>query len=116
MENAARKAWNEANASGRNYNFLTGEEMPKAVARLGNYVPQDKVEKSWEPGVGNGSFKSVWASASQRQKDEWMGLVNGEGQRSPVEYLWKLWNSGGIDGVKHQDDIRTILDVYQRFN
>ena len=103
MGNAAKEAWKKANDSGMGYNFLTGEEMPKAVAKLGKY--SEPVPDKWS-GTSGGGLKDLWGSASEEQKATWT-----KGGGAIYYNLMNNWNNGMVDGVKHNYNMRDILDA-----
>lgn len=106
--NAAQKAMQELGQD-EVYNFLTGG-VRKVAPRVGKKAQGVlNVMPTQTAGMGEKSFGDIWKAASTEQRNKWLGEFEPTPPKDRYEYLLNLWNSGQIDGIRHNDSMRKLL-------
>lgn len=82
------------------------------VARPKIGKAKKKIEQYVTPeALGPQSFKDLWMSASKAQWERWSSGQDGQPVKDKYLEVWRKWNNGEIDGLKHNDGIREIMDA-----
>lgn len=108
--NGVKQGMKEAQDTGQTWNMLNDTFRPRVPKVAGQVAKQAKGVMDGYMGKEQ-SFADVWGSSSQEQRAEWTQGPDGGPATDRALAVWKRWNEGQIDGMKHNSTIREVMDA-----